>query len=358
YLLVKYAEVTTKSFVCKGEPTKKAFKASDYLANYEDEDVWDFGPSDWNNDIGPYNHCSYSYHMPYNQRFLSLASSEPGMAVAADRNPQLDWYASTTNFDIHNNNRNTEGIKYSQLGNAGSHQREGQNVLFMDNHVYFEKLSNCGVDEDNIYTFWSTVVPDKRQGQPPVCGPPFDMSLPIGKTDSLLVNECGPRPGTSEPPPPPDPGPKPPEAPPGCFPADTPVWIDGAQVQISKVTAGQKVGKLDAANAVSGLEKPVFLKEVENVLEYQGTDDYYNIVLENGNRINVVHSHYFLTASDKWVLVENLEAGSKLQTLKGTVSIETVTKREVPFTGKYYNLKIKDGDRYFVGKDGVAVRGH
>ncbi|MHC4691400.1 MAG: type II secretion system protein, partial [Planctomycetota bacterium] len=34
YLLVKYAEVTTKSFVCKGEPTKKAFKASDYLANY------------------------------------------------------------------------------------------------------------------------------------------------------------------------------------------------------------------------------------------------------------------------------------------------------------------------------------
>jgi hypothetical protein len=153
-------------------------------------------------------------------------------------------------------------------------------------------------------------------------------------------------------------GGKPPGAPPGCFPADTPVWIDGAQVQFSKVAAGQKVGRLDATDAVSCFEKPVCLKEIESILEYQGTDDYYNIRLETGNRINVVHSHYFLTASDRWVLVENLKVGSKLQSLKGPISIKTIAKREVPFTGRFYNLKIKGGDRYFVGKDGVAVRGH
>jgi hypothetical protein len=252
YSLVKFAEVTPKSFICKGEPTKKPFKASDHIPNFEDEDAWDFGPYNFGAFQGPYNHCSYSYHMPYNTRFLSTASSEPGMAVAADRNPHLDWDTDTTDFLWNNNDKNNEGIKYSQLGNAGAHQREGQNVLFMDIHVYFEKESFCGVDEDNIYTYWSPIIPDKRQGMPPICEPAagsLDMTQPQGKTDSLLVNECGPDTGK---------GPvigKPPTAPPGCFPADTPVWIDGAQVQISKVIAGQKVGKLDATNAVSCSEK-------------------------------------------------------------------------------------------------------
>ena len=129
-------------------------------------------------------------------------------------------------------------------------------------------------------------------------------------------------------------------------------------MQFSKVAAGQKVGRLDATDAVSSFEKPVCLKEIESVLEYQGTYDYYNIVLETGNRINVVNTHYFLTASDRWVLVENLKVGSKLQSLNGPISIKTITKRDVPFTGRLYDLKIKGGDRYFVGKDGVAVRGH
>ena len=33
-----------------------------------------------------------------------------------------------------------------------AHQGEGQNVLFMDSHVEFEKRSFCGIEEDNIYT--------------------------------------------------------------------------------------------------------------------------------------------------------------------------------------------------------------
>jgi prepilin-type N-terminal cleavage/methylation domain-containing protein len=203
YNLIKYAEVTPKSFICKGEPTKKPFKASDMpgTPNMEDEDAWDFGPHDPGVNRYPSNHCSYSYHMPYNQRFLSTASSEPGMAVAADRNPHLDPFTDASGFLVDNNNENPDGIKYSQLGNAGAHQRDGQNVLFMDCHVDFEKRSYCGVDEDNIYTYWSAVVPDKRQGMPPVCDA-YDMTQPIGKTDSLLVNECGPSPSPTIPDPP------------------------------------------------------------------------------------------------------------------------------------------------------------
>jgi hypothetical protein len=88
--------------------------------------------------------------MPFNQCFLSTASSEPGMAIAADRNPFLDLFTYSQNYQWNNYNpapQPYEDLKVYQLGNAGGHQREGQNVLFMDNHVYFEKQSHCGVDD-------------------------------------------------------------------------------------------------------------------------------------------------------------------------------------------------------------------
>ncbi|MCJ7693331.1 MAG: type II secretion system GspH family protein, partial [Sedimentisphaerales bacterium] len=54
YLLVRYAEVTPKSFVCKSESSTTVFKVENYLTSgYEDEDVWDFGP-------GPSTNESYS----------------------------------------------------------------------------------------------------------------------------------------------------------------------------------------------------------------------------------------------------------------------------------------------------------
>lgn len=140
-------------------------------------DLWDFGPE-------PTKHYSYSYHMPYGPNFLSIASSVPGMAVVADRNPWLDPYTDTTGFkwDDRTKTGGREDVRRYQKGNSGHHQREGQNVLFMDNHVYFEKTSFCGVNEDNIYTYWDG--PDIQQGAPPVIG-----SQPADKLDSLLVND-------------------------------------------------------------------------------------------------------------------------------------------------------------------------
>ena len=194
YLLVKFAEVTPKSYVCKGEPTRKAFKASDYMPNMEDEEAWDFGPTNTTG-LSPTNHCSYSYHMPYNQRFLSVASSEPGMAVAADRNPWLDPDTLTDQFvwNDHSKTNAPEVIKKYQKGNAGTHQREGQNVLFMDNHVYFENQSFCGVDEDNIYTYQpvSSSAPAIQRGAELTCSTIYDLTKPVFQKDSLLVNECG-----------------------------------------------------------------------------------------------------------------------------------------------------------------------
>jgi predicted outer membrane repeat protein len=134
-----------------------------------------------------------------------------------------------------------------------------------------------------------------------------------------------------------------------CFPADTLVWVDGTLTPISKATPGQPVGKPNCALLTSGLE------QIEKVEEHQGTFQCYDIALENGDYISVADSHCFMLDCGQWAAVQDLKAGSKLKSLNGPVSIKSVTKRQTPLTGKVYNLKVKDSDRYFVGKDGIIV---
>ena len=176
YLLVKYADVNPKVFVCPTDRKTRPFRASDYTSGMDDGDAWDFGPE-------PTKHYSYSYHIPYGQYAL-LDTDDPDMAVAADRNPWLDPYTDTTGFkwDSPTKTRRRENIKRYKKGNSGLHKREGQNILFLDNHVYFEKEPFSGVNDDNIYTYWNGS--DIRQGAPPVIG-----SQPKGPLDSLLVND-------------------------------------------------------------------------------------------------------------------------------------------------------------------------
>jgi len=268
--------------------------------------------------------------MPYGLYSLTT-SSEPGMAVAADRNPFIDSPAAEAQSRIDDfvaRFNPTGGKEFINIGNAIQHQEDGQNVLFMDSHVEFAKQPFCGINDDNIYTFWTTGV-DVRKGTPPVLG-----SSPKGRTDSLLVNDGA---GT-------DPGPKPRNE---CFLADTPVWVDGALVQISKVTAGQTVGKVGCLAMAERIEK---LKEYEGIFECR------DITLENGNRISVVDAHCFMLDSGRWVAAQNLRSGMRLKSMKGPIAIRSVVKRAMPYVGKVYNLKVKDSEQYLVGEDGVVVR--
>ncbi len=320
YLLVKYVEVTPKSFVCKGDHGTTEFKPAKYgVRDKELIDLWDFGPE-------PSRHCSYSYHMPYGLYALTT-SSEPGMAVAADRNPWIQSPAAEAkDIRLFNPDGGREAVYY---GNAIAHQEEGQNVLFMDSHVRFEKRSFCGINDDNIYTYWDGG--DIRRGGLPIPG----ASEPGDRLDSYLVNDGKGR--------------APPPAPPkgrGCFLADTTVWVDGALVQISKVTAGQTIGKVGCVVTAS----------LEKLEEHEGTFECRDITLENGNRISVVDAHCFMLDSGKWVAAQNLQSGMKLKSLNGTIAIKSVVTRAMPFVGKVYNLKVKSSDQYMVGRDGVIVR--
>ncbi len=333
YLLVKLAEVTPKSFICKSDTYTSEFKPSLYGRTKELIDLWDFGPTNSSRDQFPQKHCSYVYHQPlhslpamtYSCALTTL--SEPGMAVAADWNPWMPRVRESIGGDW--NKFDPAGTPEAQKeGNTVPHQKDGQNVLFLDSHVCFEKRAYCGIEEDNIYTYWAGTTPnwEKRKGlvRTAIGFRPQD------RTDSFLINDSSLKWM--------------------CFPADTLVWVNGELVKISTISTNQSAGRLCNITPIP------FAKEIEKVEEHQGVFDCYDIILENAESISVADNHFFLLDSDQWVSVQELTRCLRLQSLNGPVAIKSVVKRAMPLVGKVYNLKVKASDRYFVGKDGVIVR--
>jgi len=173
YLLVKYSDAKLKSFVCKYDYGTTEFIPASYGAGDRNPtDLWDFGPN-------PPRHCSYAYHFPYGPYALTT-SSEPGSPVLADRNPWFDSpFARAGDFSKFDPDGDRKALR---AGNTLAHKTDGQNVLFVDAHASFEKVPICGVNDDNIYTYWNRQ--DVRRGSRPKLG-----SQPADRLDSLLVND-------------------------------------------------------------------------------------------------------------------------------------------------------------------------
>lgn len=213
YLDIKYAEVTPKQFVCKGDVGTKVFKLSDAAAlpDYIIDVTcpWDFGDGkQGTNFTGRY--VSYSYHMPYWQNsaiagFPLSTVSNAASPICADRNPYLDSNAQSTLDDtslkdpICNPTPGEEVYNDPDLkGNSVAHSREGQNVLFNDGHVNFERHPNCGIGNDNIWLHWPSApppLPDNCVKQvtstppTPVLTPGGSANHPQAEEDAFLVNE-------------------------------------------------------------------------------------------------------------------------------------------------------------------------
>lgn len=177
YLLVRYMQLDPKSFVCPVDRGTRGFRPQKYgMGNKGLGDLWDFGPD-------PARHCSYAYQMVYSPYKLTVFS-EPGFAIAADRNPWMDEQTvkdfSRFEPDLPASFKGTG--EQARFGNAVAHDRDGQNVLFLDTHVTYEKRPFCGAEDDNIYTLWGGK--DRVRGKPPKLG-----SRPADRKDSLLVND-------------------------------------------------------------------------------------------------------------------------------------------------------------------------
>ena len=204
YLLVKYTEVTPKSFICKGDSGTTEFKLSDLttapVATFELIDAWDFGPP-----TDAYKHCSYSYHVPFGVYALTV-SSEPGFAVAADRNPfivsPVGAPRDLTTFIPDLTAAGFTGTSdQAKNGNCNAHQLDGQNVMFLDTHVAFEKRSFCSIEDDNIYLVSANALKGEAKGTLPT---PPTVNI-MSRKDSVLVHDPGEFNGTPGPTPRPRP---------------------------------------------------------------------------------------------------------------------------------------------------------
>jgi len=184
YLLVKYAEVTPKSFICKGDAGTNVFKIQDVAgagSTLELIDLWNFGDNAWAC-------CSYSYHMPFG-KFALTTSSEPGFAVAADRNPFIKSPAADP-ADYANFQPDATGYTgtadRARIGNAIAHQNDGQQVLFLDTHVEFAKRPWCSIEDDNLY-----LTSERSDGKGSIRGNmPVPVNVaPTNRKDSILVHD-------------------------------------------------------------------------------------------------------------------------------------------------------------------------
>ncbi|MDD5326658.1 MAG: type II secretion system protein [Phycisphaerae bacterium] len=213
YLLIKYEDVTPSQFMCKGDTGVKEFKFSDstsYPTGVDDiTDLWDFGNSTDCGNIWPGQRNSYAYHHPYqntttNSSFPLGSYSDPACPILADRNPYFDKNADSYIDGKKGGGGSLEeapqwlSAKYydpAKTGNAACHQREGQNVLFNDTHVGFEKTPNIGITKDNIWKCWATAPPPEPVARDKELGlVPFTYSLngqgaPFSERDAYLVSE-------------------------------------------------------------------------------------------------------------------------------------------------------------------------
>jgi len=171
YLLVKYYNLQPEHFVCKGDIGTEPFIPTDELSA---PDYWDFDCS------SPGDYCSYSYHMPYFDEdrqpgFPLTAASRPQSPVAADRNPYLD-------INVREDYRGSD-FNGTDL-NPAAHLHEGQNVLFLDIHVEFERTPFVGINQNNIWTHG-------EYGDETLESPPAHMGdgAPRDFFDAYLVNE-------------------------------------------------------------------------------------------------------------------------------------------------------------------------
>jgi hypothetical protein len=192
YLLVKYAEAPVERFVCPAEPDTTPFKLDQVreplVVGIELIDVWDFGGR-YNAAHNPSTHCSYAYHMPFG-RYALTVSNDPGVAVLADRNPWMDPNrVADPNVGWARFDPSASDPNKVRIGNSDAHQRDGQNVLYLDTHVSFQKRPNCGIDDDNIYTIASdTSEAGRMKGRPPRV---YNQIEPLNRRDSMLVQEVG-----------------------------------------------------------------------------------------------------------------------------------------------------------------------
>jgi prepilin-type N-terminal cleavage/methylation domain-containing protein len=213
YQLIKYVDVGTKSFICKGDKGAKPFALSDFTGYAsrikELRDAWDFGGGNYKSGAavtagtgGMFvaQYYSYAYQQPYVPSSLPNGirpvaelgtQSDPRLAVLADRSPYLVLSPDSARHAYQFNVPPKTNAAMERWGNSTNHDNDGQNVLFNDGSVSFNIVPYCGIDGDNIYTIApASATGRKEAGTLPPIPRIFNGNMKLSLSyDSLLINE-------------------------------------------------------------------------------------------------------------------------------------------------------------------------
>jgi prepilin-type N-terminal cleavage/methylation domain-containing protein len=170
FLLVVDGTTTTKQFICPSsgdneDDLRNEAPGSNQVASQPGINRFDFKG---------YQHLSYGYQFPYGQtRAQPSENMDARQIVLADKSPYFQagsqvggWITPDTYYSDPESpgvpNPQTDDLSEEGLlslsndkwapGNSKNHSQEGQNCLYQDGHVTFEKRPIVGVNFDNIYT--------------------------------------------------------------------------------------------------------------------------------------------------------------------------------------------------------------
>ncbi len=143
WLLVRSGEVTTKQFICPSsgdepDPTENLDLYYDFLG---------------------FSHISYGYQVPFGPTDTRpREGADNRQILAADKSPYYfdeqgvpNWNVGETG-SINLNDSAKAWRPFNSPNHGGQGNGEGQNCLFADGHVTFERKPCVGIDSDNIYT--------------------------------------------------------------------------------------------------------------------------------------------------------------------------------------------------------------
>ncbi|MFQ5489471.1 MAG: type II secretion system protein [Phycisphaerae bacterium] len=147
WVLVRSGEVTQKQFICPSS----------------DDIVDDTNTIDKYYDFKGITRISYGYQVPFGPPDSRASeNADTRLACAGDKGPMSAYGGSpppimsgnqAQNYDNNTSPNDWKPLNSPNHGGAGS--GEGQNLLFQDGHVDFERKPIVGIDDDNVYTWMS-----------------------------------------------------------------------------------------------------------------------------------------------------------------------------------------------------------
>jgi prepilin-type N-terminal cleavage/methylation domain-containing protein/prepilin-type processing-associated H-X9-DG protein len=206
FLLIVGGQQTAGQFVCpSGSDDEDDMRNRDpYLSPGASGDEEAARPGKTRFDFAGYTKLSYSYQVPFGRRGRPRETLDSRMPLSADKGPYFMAGTETPAgsgriVDLRNDveppsdwasRPATEVIKYSNEEwrpyNSGNHNSEGQNILFVDGHVSFERKPIAGIHHDNIFTCVGDSDGYTNQVKS-VVGVIANLYTPLTQTDSYLI---------------------------------------------------------------------------------------------------------------------------------------------------------------------------